>query len=157
PSTEFMPTDRSIAAMNALHSSVIIRSLERLLDQLHYWARRAQEPRTNVDNSALATRMLETATANLEAFVTMLLDYFRPLHLRPPRMSPSGLASCFALRAWGDSGAVGVTVSGVSDGIVSVDVAQLTRAVSAIFRRLDSCGARLDVTIALAERGGRRG
>ena len=143
--------------MNDLDPRAILGNLEMLLDQLYYWAQRAQESRSNPDDAGLAGRMLEIATANLEVFVTTLLDCFRPLELVPIRMPASDLVAAIAMRARGDLRAASVTVTGGPDGIVSVDVAQLTRALSAILHRLDPCGAGLHVAIARAERGGRRG
>src|SRR3989475_10394553 len=129
--------------MNEFDSFAIVGDLELLLDQLYYWAQRAQESRSNADDAGLAGRMLEAATANLEAFVTTLLDCFRPLELVPVRMPAADLVAAIAMRARGDLGAASVTVTGGADGIVSVDVAQLTRALSAILHRLDPRGAGL--------------
>ena len=42
--------------MNELDSSAIIRDLEMLLDQLYYWAKRAQESRSASDDDGLAGR-----------------------------------------------------------------------------------------------------
>lgn len=143
--------------MNELDSFTIIRNLEMLLDQLHFWAQRAQESRRDAGDAGVAGRMLEAATANLEAFVTILLDCFRPLVLVPIRMVVSDLVSAIAMRARGDAGATSVTVTGGVEGSVSVDVAQLTRALSAILQRLDPRGARLHLAVAPADRHGRRG
>ena len=143
--------------MNEFDSFAIIADLELLLDQLYYWAQRAQESRSNADDAGLAGRMLEAATANLEAFVTTLLDCFRPLELVPVRVPAGDLVAAIAMRARGDLGAASVTVTGGTDGIVSVDVAQLTRALSAILHRLDPRGAGLHLVVGRAERGGRRG
>ncbi len=129
--------------MNEFDSFAIVGDLELLLDQLYYWAQRAQESRSNADDAGLAGRMLEAATANLEAFVTTLLDCFRPLELVPVRVPAGDLVAAIAMRARGDLGAASVTVTGGADGIVSVDVAQLTRALSAILHRLDPRGAGL--------------
>ncbi len=81
--------------MNEFDSSAIIRDLEMLLDQLYFWAKRAQESRSTSDDG----RMLGVATANLEAFVTTLLDCFRPLELVPIRVPTSDLVSAIAMRA----------------------------------------------------------
>jgi len=143
--------------MNEFDSSAIIRDLEMLLDQLYYWAKRAQESRSASDDDGLVGRMLEVATANLEAFVTTLLDCFRPLELVPIRVPTSDLVSAIAMRARGELGAASVTVSGEANEIVSADVAQLTRAMFGILRRLHPCGRSLHLAVARAERGGRRG
>ena len=143
--------------MNEFDPFAIIGNLELLLDQLYYWAQRAQESRSHADDAGLAGRMLEVATANLEVFVTTLLDSFRPLKLAPVRMPTSDLVSAIAMRARGDLGATSVTVTGGADGIVSVDVVQLTRALSAILHRLEPRGAGLHLVVGRAERGGRRG
>jgi len=142
--------------MNEFDSSAIIRDLEMLLDQLYYWAKRARESRSTSDEG-LGGRMLGVATANLEAFVTTLLDCFRPLELVPIRLPTSDLVSAIAMRARGELAAASVTVSGEANEIVSADVAHLTRAVSGILRRLDPSGRGLHLAVARAERGGRRG
>src|SRR5215470_10048011 len=92
----------SLSPMNELDSFTIMRNLEMLLDQLHFWAQRAQESRRDAGDAGVAGRMLEAATANLEAFVTILLDCFRPLVLVPIRMVVSDLVSAIAMRARGD-------------------------------------------------------
>src|SRR5262249_5698796 len=124
---------------------------------LYYWAQRARESRRTPDDAGVAGRMLQIATANLEAFATTLLECFRPLQLVRSRMPISDLVSAIAMRARGDLGAATVTVTGGADGIVSVDVSQFTRALSAILERLDPRGAGLYLAVAGAERGGRRG
>jgi hypothetical protein len=143
--------------MNELDSFAIIRNLETLLDQLYSWAQRAQESRGNAEDASTAGRMLEVATANLEAFMRTLLDCFRALELAPIRMAVSDLVSAMAMRARADAGAASVTVTGGVEGSVSVDVARLTRALSAILQRLDPRGARLRLGVAPAERRGRPG
>jgi len=143
--------------MNEFDFSAILDNLELLLDQLYYWARRAQESRSSSGDAALAGRMLQLATAELKGFVTTLLDCFRPLELAPTRMPASDLVSAIAIRARGELGAASVTVAGEPKGIVSVDVAHFTRALSAVLQRLAPFGAALHVTVAGAERGERRG
>ena len=103
--------------MNEVDSSAIIRDLEMLLDQLYFWAKRAQESRSTSDDG----RMLGVATANLEAFVTTLLDCFRPLELVRIRVPTSTLVSAIGMRARGELGAASVTVSGEANEIVSSD------------------------------------
>ena len=66
---------------------------------------------------------------------------------------PAVLLGC----ARGELGAASVTVSGEANEIVAADVAHLTRTMSGILRRLDPCGRGLHLTVARAERGGRRG
>src|SRR5262249_47265145 len=61
-------------AMHELDSFAIVRNLELLLDQLYYWAQRARESRRTPDDAGVAGRMLQIATANLEAFATTLLE-----------------------------------------------------------------------------------
>ena len=135
--------------------SAIARDLEMLLDQLYYWARRAQDSHGKADE--LAGRMFEVATANLQIFVTTLVDCFRPLQLTPVRVPISEFISAIARGARAELGAVSVTVSGEADGLLVADVTLLTRALSGILGRLDLGGARLDVGVARTERGGRRG
>ena len=142
--------------MIKLDSFAIVRSLEMLLDQLYYWAQRADESRTNADDPGLPADMLHVATTNLETFVTTLLDCYRPLELVPTRMPVSDLLSAIVVRARGEMGAASVTTSGEADEIVSVGLAQLTRAVSVVLQRLDPRGAALHVTVARTERAGRR-
>ena len=143
--------------MKELDSFAVVEKLELLLDQLYYWARRADETRRTAGDAALAGRMLQTATAELEGFVTTLLDCFRPLALAPTRMAVSDVVSAIAIRARGELGAASVTVTGEPDGTVSVDTGQFTRALSAILRRLDPFGTALQLAVAPAERGGRHG
>src|SRR5262249_25827722 len=134
-------------AMHELDSFAIVRNLELLLDQLYYWAQRARESRRTPDDAGVAGRMLQIATANLEAFATTLLECFRPLQLVRSRMPISDLVSAIAMRARGDLGAATVTVTGGADGIVSVDVSQFTRALSAILERLDPRGVGLYLAV----------
>ena len=143
--------------MNDMDSIAVAGDLALRVDQLHYWARRAEQSCGNPGEAELAGRMLQAATADLEAFLTTLLDCFRPLDLAPTRMAVSDLVSAIAIRARGDVGAASVTVSGESDRAVSVDVALFTRALSAILRRLDPFRAALHVAVAPAARGGRDG
>jgi len=143
--------------MHEVDTFAIVKNLEMLLDQLSYWARRAEQPRSSAGDPGLEGRMLALATAKLESFVTALLDCYRPLELVPTRMSTSDLVSAIVMRARGDHGAARVTVTGGADSVLSVDAARLTRALSAILQRLDLPGAPLHVEVVGAERGGRRG
>jgi len=151
------PMDEKPSPIDEVDSVAILGQLETLLEQLYYWVQRAQESRDEVDDSGLAGRMLQLATANLEAFVAILLDCVRPLELVAVRMPIPEIVSAIAMRARGDVGAARVTVTGGADGIVALDVAQLTRALSAILRRLGAQGAGVDIAVARAERRGRRG
>ena len=136
-------------------SVAILGQLETLLDHLYYWAQRARESR--VDDSGLAGRMLQHATANLEKFMKVLLDSVRPLELVPIRMPIPEIVSAIAMRARGDVGATRVRVTGGADGIVTLDVAQLTRALSAILGRLGAQGAGVHVAVARVAYHGRIG
>jgi len=143
--------------MTVPDASTISRELEMLLDQLHYWARRAHQARGTAEEHPRVGRMLEVATANLETFVTNLLDCFRPLQLAPAPVPVSDVVSAIAMRARRELGVASVTVSGQADGILSVDVIQLTRALSGILRRVGPFASRLHVAVARTDRGGRRG
>jgi len=143
--------------MHQLDSSMLTRDLEILLDQLYYWAKRAEEPSGNGEDDGLAGRMLETATSTLETFVTTLLDCVRPLELAPIRVPASDLVSAIVVRARSELGAASVTVSGEADGTVSLDAVHLTRALSTLLRRLDPRGGGVHVAVSRAEGGGRSG
>jgi hypothetical protein len=65
--------------------------------------------------------------------------------------------SAIVVRARSELGVASVTVSGGADGIVSVDVVHLTRALSTLLRRLDPRGGGVHVAVSRAEGDGRRG
>jgi len=139
--------------------TAVTRSLEMLLDQLYYWARRAAERRSEGADREIPERMLALATENVERFVTTLLDCYRPIELEPMAMSTSELVAALARRARDGAASASVVVSGAAEGTVLADGDQLSRVWSAVLRRL---GARtapgaLHVTVAAAARGDRRG
>jgi hypothetical protein len=92
--------------------AAVTRSLEMLLDQLYYWARRAVDRRHEGADSEVIDRMLALATENLEHFVTTLLDCFRTIELAPAAMPTSELVAGLVRRARDEVGTASVVVAG---------------------------------------------
>ena len=137
--------------------TAILRTVEMLLDQLYYWARRAADTRNDQAGADVARQMLDRATEGLERFVTTLLDCFRPIELARAPTSTAHVVAALAARAREDYPA-SIVVSAGADETIVADSAQLARVWPAVFRRLGSmAGAALEVTAVAATRDGQRG
>ena len=137
--------------------ATVARGLEMLLDQLYYWARRAVEQRREGGDREIADRMLSLATENLERFVTTLLDCFREIQLARVPVPTSELVAALMRRARDEVSAASIVVREEGQTTVLADPAQLPRVWSAIVRRFGPEAGALEVTVAAATRGDRRG
>jgi hypothetical protein len=135
----------------------VTRSLEMLLDQLYYWARRAVEQRREGGDREIADRMLTLATENLERFVTTLLDCFRDIQLARMPVQTSELVAALMRRARDEVTSASVVVREDGETSVLADVAQLGRVWSAIVRRFGPEAGALEITVAAATHGDRPG
>lgn len=131
--------------------------------KLYYWADYLQERRAGHGGDATATQMLGRTVHNLEDFLRLTLDFFRPITLTPMRLSVTELVAGVLgqLRAQADGLSLTVTDPGSWDGrSVVVDPVRLPPVFLLAMRRLAdqaAAGSRLRVSLAAVEREGQAG
>ncbi len=131
--------------------------------KLYYWAEYLQERRAGHGGDTTATQMLGRTVHNLEDFLRITLDFFRPITLTPMSLSATELVAGVLgqLRAQADGSSLTVTDPGSWDGhTIVVDPVRLPPVFPLAMRRLaDQAppGSRLRVSLAEVEQGGRAG
>src|SRR4030095_13500187 len=71
----------------------IAHELGNFFHKLYYWAEFLQEKRADHSSEATAVQMLTHTVENLEEFLKVTLEYFRPLKLSPARMPLSDVVA----------------------------------------------------------------
>ncbi|HEV7733116.1 MAG TPA: hypothetical protein VGR62_13180 [Candidatus Binatia bacterium] len=133
--------------------SEISHELGNFFHKLYYWSEYFQEKRTGHSADATATQMLERTIRNLEDFLKVSLDFFRPLKLSPMRMPvPDFVAGILGqLRAQLNGSPVTVTDPGGWDGLtIQIDPSRLPPVFLIALRRLmehGTAGSSIRITL----------
>jgi signal transduction histidine kinase len=131
--------------------------------KLYYWADYLQERRAGHGGDTTATQMLGRTVHNLEEFLRLTLDFFRPITLTPMSLPVSELVAgvLAQLRAQADGISLTVTDPGSWEGrSIVVDPVRLPPVFLLAMRRLAEQAppeSRLRVSLAEVEQGGRAG
>lgn len=131
--------------------------------KLYYWAEYLQERRAGHGGDTTATQMLGRTVHNLEDFLRITLDFFRPITLSPMSLSVTELVAGVLgqLRAQSEGTPLTVAEPGSWDGhTIVVDPVRLPPVFLLAMRRLAdqaAPGSRLRVSLAKVEESGRAG
>jgi signal transduction histidine kinase len=143
--------------------SEISHELGNFFHKLYYWSEFLQEKRTGHAADATATQMLERTIRNLEDFLKISLDFFRPLKLSSMRMPVADFVAGVLgqMRAQLNGSPVTVTDPGAwDDWTIQIDPSRLPPVFLVALRRLTeqaTAGSSIQITLAVADRAPARG
>lgn len=136
--------------------SEISHELGNFFHKLYYWSEYLGEKRNGHAADATATQMLERTIHNLEDFLKISLDFFRPLKLSPMRMPVADFVAGVLgqMRAQLNGSPVTFTDPGAWEGsAIQIDPARLPPVFLIALRRLTeqaTAGSSIQITLVAA-------